>query len=255
MDTRFQTSFIPKKPIIGSDAVHSTVRVSAFFVVALILFLTSVASAAGVYVYEKTLEKANLLNDKKLGEKEKRFEPATLNEIQVKNTQINAAKDILSKHIAVSDFIKNLSTLTLQSVRFKSFDYKYVSAEKITISMKGEGRDFKSVALQSDIFSKKNLIFKDPIISNLAVNNEGTVDFDFTASLAANVVSYKAVRTTTATTSVTGTATSTQSTNSSGSTNQTQRTSATSSTSQNNRSPVTGGSTNVLPNNTLNNLR
>ncbi|TAK57644.1 hypothetical protein EPO17_01370 [Patescibacteria group bacterium] len=198
MDTRFQTSFIPKKPIVGSDAVYSSARVSAFFVVALILFLTSVASAAGVYVYEKTLEKANLENDKKLGEKEKSFEPATLSEIQVRNTQINAAKDILAKHIGVSDFMKDLSTLTLQSVRFKTFDYKYTSPEKITLSMKGEGRDFRSVALQSDIFAKKNTIFKDPIVSNLAVNTDGTIDFDFTASLVPSVVSYKAVRTTSA---------------------------------------------------------
>jgi hypothetical protein len=255
MDTRFQTSFIPKKPIVGSDAVYSSARVSAFFVVALILFLTSVASAAGVYVYEKTLEKANLTNDQKLGEKEKRFEPATLNEIQVKNTQINAAKDILSKHVAVSDFLKTLSALTLQSVRFKTFDYKYVSADKITLSMKGEGRDFRSVALQSDVFAKKNTIFKDPIISNLAVNTDGTIDFDFTASLVANVVSYKAVRTNTTTAPITSIATSTQNTNSAGSTSQTQRVSATSSASQNDRSSVTGGGTTVLPSNTLNNLR
>jgi|GEM_PF-339799 len=194
MDTRFQTSFIPKKPIVGSDTVYSSARVSAFFVVALILFLTSVASAAGVYVYEKTLEKSNLANDQKLGEREKRFEPATLNEIQVKNTQISAAKDILSKHIVISEFLKNLSTLTLQTIRFKTFDYKYVSPEKITISMKGEGRDFRSVALQSDIFAKKNTIFRNPIVSNLAVNTDGTIDFDFTASLTADVVSYKAPR-------------------------------------------------------------
>lgn len=253
MDTRFQTSFIPKKPIVGSDAVYSSARVSAFFVVALILFLTSVASAAGVYVYEKTLEKANLENDKKLGEKEKRFEPATLNEIQIKNTQINAAKDILSKHVAVSDFLKTLSALTLQTVRFKTFDYKYVSPDKITLSMKGEGRDFRSVALQSDIFAKKNTIFKDPIISNLAVNTDGTIDFDFTASLVANVVSYKAVRTTTTTStpSVTPVATSTQST--SGGASQPRTTSATT-TGGRSVSPA-GGGTNVVPNNTLNNLR
>ena len=194
MDTRFQTSFIPKKPIVGSDTVYSSARVSAFFVVALILFLTSVAAAAGVYVYEKTLEKSNLANDQKLGEKEKRFEPATLNEIQVKNTQISAAKDILAKHIVISEFLKNLSTLTLQTIRFKTFDYKYTSPEKITISMKGEGRDFRSVALQSDIFAKKNIIFRNPIVSNLAVNTDGTIDFDFTASLTADVVSYKAPR-------------------------------------------------------------
>jgi len=209
MDTRFQTSFIPKKPIVGSDTVYSSARVSAFFVVALILFLASVASAAGVYVYEKTLEKANLANDQKLGEKEKRFEPATLDEIQVKNTQISAAKDILAKHIVISDFLKNLSTFTLQTIRFKTFDYKYTSPEKITISMKGEGRDFRSVALQSDIFAKKNTIFKNPIVSNLAVNTDGTIDFDFTASLTGDVVSYKASRPVNTTTNSSNTASST----------------------------------------------
>ncbi len=241
MDTRFQTSFIPKKPIVGSDTVYSSERVSAFFVVALILFLASVASAAGVYVYEKTLEKANLANDQKLGEKEKRFEPATLNEIQVKNTQISAAKDILAKHVVISEFLKNLSTFTLQTVRFKTFDYKYTSPEKITISMKGEGRDFRSVALQSDIFAKKNTIFKNPIVSNLAVNTDGTIDFDFTASLTAEVLSYKASRPVTTTTNTTTNTASSTSTRSAAQNTALATTTSTTSGGQNPPTTVSGG--------------
>lgn len=247
MDTRFQTSFIPKKPIVGSDTVYSSARVSGFFVVALILFLISVASAAGVYVYEKTLEKANLANDQKLGEKEKRFEPATLDEIQVKNTQISAAKDILAKHIVISEFLKNLSTFTLQTIRFKTFDYKYTSPEKITISMKGEGRDFRSVALQSDIFAKKNTIFKNPIVSNLAVNTDGTIDFDFTASLTAETLSYKASRPVNTTNNTTTNTTSTTSARSAvQNTIQATTTSTTGGGSQNPPTTVSGGGANNL---------
>lgn len=171
--------------------MQSSSRVSGFFVIALIIFFASLAVATGVFLYEKTLDKIIASNEKELIKKEKEYEANTLDEIKVKSDQINAAKDILNKHTAVSDFIKSINSFTLQSVRFKSFDYKYISPEKITVSMKGEGRNFRSIALQSDIFARQNKVFKDPIVSNLALNLDGTVDFDFTTSLYPQVVAYK----------------------------------------------------------------
>ncbi len=58
--------------------------------------------------------------------------------------------------------------------------------------MNGTARSFNAVALQSDAFGKSS-IFKDPIFSNLNLDQEGDVVFDFSAVIDPVRVSYAAL--------------------------------------------------------------
>ena len=61
---------------------------------------------------------------------------------------------------------------------------------KVIIKMSGVAVGYRSIALQSDLFTRnKNLI--DPVFSNLTLDNTGNVLFDLEFSVDPSFVDYK----------------------------------------------------------------
>jgi hypothetical protein len=205
MDTKFQTSFIPKKPIISDPNIsirRSGGGTSVFMFVGIIIFVLSLAGIGFTIAWKQILLKKQLSLQTELKAKEASFNEPLIDQLKKANTKIDLGGQLLKKHLAVSGLFEIVSQLTIQGVRFTSFDFSSVdtakaagssastpsagpSSDGIKVTMKGVGNNFSSIAYQSDVlgesekFGTKKII-KNPIISDLVVDATGKVEFTFT---------------------------------------------------------------------------
>ncbi|MDO8659288.1 MAG: hypothetical protein Q7K54_01680 [Candidatus Parcubacteria bacterium] len=191
MEPNFQTSFIPKKPIVEERAVAPH---SVGFLVAISLFIlfTVLLVSAGLYFYKGILTKNIAQMENTLNLAKNRFEPSKIAELQVLDKRLRASSEILSHHIALTPVFQALQTLTMKTVRYTKFSYTLGESKnaKIVVKMNGLAIGYRSIALQSDLFAQnKNLI--DPVFSNLTLDDKGNVLFDLEFSVDPSFVDYK----------------------------------------------------------------
>ena len=88
METKFQTSFIPKKPLVSGTA--GTIRsrgpsTSIFMILATVLFIVSLAAAGGAYAYNQYLLTSQTAYQTDLQNRQKEFDPDSV--IEKLNTE------------------------------------------------------------------------------------------------------------------------------------------------------------------------
>jgi hypothetical protein len=189
MPATFQTSFIPKKSLVESSK-PKTSGVNLIALGSVVIFTLALGASAAVFLYGAYLKGNIAAKEKTLAKEKEAYEPATIEELRRLDGRIESAKDLLKNHVALSGLLGYLSKATLESVRFTSFEYSYAADGTIKLSMDGEAESFGSIALQSDEFAKSRYV-KEPIFSNLNLDQDGNVVFDFTASVEPSLVSYE----------------------------------------------------------------
>ncbi|MBX4209564.1 hypothetical protein KW799_02655 [Candidatus Parcubacteria bacterium] len=189
MDPRFQSSFIPKKPITVAAARPSS-PIGLFSLLATIIFLVALALSGGAYFYQGVLKKQIAEGKASLDRAKGAFEPELINQIIRLDTRLETGKNLLASHIAITPFLDFLSTVTLKSVRFKDFNFSYLSPDKITVTMKGQAQSYAAVALQSDLLNAQKQL-KNAILSDMALEPTGNVGFSLTATIDPGLVSFK----------------------------------------------------------------
>src|SRR3990167_8872091 len=139
MEQDFQTSFIPKKPIIASRAVTPR-PINFLTIIAFFIFLAMLLATGILFFYKGLITKniAKMENDLNLAKN--RFEPSKITELQVLDKRLRAASEILSGHIAISPIFKALESVTLKTVRYTKFSYSLedVKDAKVMIKMSGQ---------------------------------------------------------------------------------------------------------------------
>ncbi len=189
MDTRLRTSFIPKKALIlKGEAAGGRISVNLFLSFGMIVFFLMIALSGGVYLYRAVIRNKIAEEGIALQKAEKAFELPLIADIKRLDNRIAAATIILGNHTVVSPVFDMLETLTLKTVRFTGFDYTNVNGPKI--SLDGEAKSYTSVALLADSFAENEKI-KNPVFSNLNLNEKGDVNFSFTSPLDPSMASFK----------------------------------------------------------------
>src|SRR3989344_4654532 len=191
MEQNFQTSFIPKKPIV-EERVTPTRSVSFFAVIGIFILFAVLLASAGLYFYKGVVVNNISEMEQTLDLAQNRFEPSKLAELQVLDRRLKAANEILGSHTTVTPIFDALEELTMQTVRYTKFSYELTdeNAPKVLVKISGVAVGYRSVALQSDLFTQnKNLI--DPVFSNLSLDNAGNVLFDLEFSVDPSFVNYK----------------------------------------------------------------
>ncbi len=192
MDQNFQTSFIPKKPIVKETVSSSGRPVGIIMIISLLLLFTVLIATGGLYFYKGIVAKNISKMEDTLNLAKNRFEATKIAELKVLDKRLRASNEILSKHLIITPIFKALEELTMKSVRYTKFGYSMASdkSNKIEIKISGVAVGYRSIALQSDLFAKnKNLI--DPVFSNLNLDNSGNVIFDLDFSVDPNFMNYK----------------------------------------------------------------
>ncbi len=195
MEQNFQTSFIPKKPIVDERSVAPR-PVSLWTIVALLVLFTVLLATGGLYFYKGITAKSISKMESDLNLAKNRFEPAKIAELQVLDKRLRAGSEILANHVAISPIFKLLEKITMKSVRFTKFNYGLEASKNspkislIKIKMSGVASGYRAIALQSDLFAKnKNLI--DPVFSNLTLDENANVLFDLDFSVDPSFINYK----------------------------------------------------------------
>jgi hypothetical protein len=191
MEQNFQTSFIPKKPIVQERASSSR-PINIFMIGAILILIIVLLGTGALYFYQISLNKQIASMQASLTAAKDSFEPTKISELQLLDKRLRASTEILSNHITITPVFNELQNITMQTVRYTKFDYELgaTSGANINIKMSGIATGYRSVALQSDLFNQdKNLI--NPVFSNLTVDNNGNVLFDLDFSVAPSFVNYQ----------------------------------------------------------------
>lgn len=191
MDPRFQTSFIPKKPIVATtNSVPSTINL--FSLIATVLFVVSLALSGGVYFYKDLLGKQIEESKVFLKKAQDDIDSDFIKQAIRLDSRIETSKKLLSSHLTITPFFAFLSEITLKTVRFRDFNFSYPAPDKIAVSMKGQALSYSAVALQSDYLNQqKNL--KNTIVGDMILDPGGTVSFNVITSVDPKVFSYALV--------------------------------------------------------------
>ena len=191
MEPNFQTSFIPKKPMI-EEHFSAPRSIGLFTIISILIFFTVLLASGGLYFYKGLMKRNISTMENSLNSAKERFEPAKIVQLQVLDKRLNASNEILSKHIAISPIFKILQSITMKTVQYTNFSYTLGAEQdfKILVKMKGLAVGYRVVALQSDLFTENEYLI-DPVFSNLELDDKGNVLFDLEFSVDPNLVNYK----------------------------------------------------------------
>lgn len=192
MEPKFQSSFIPKAPIVSSSTAAPIQRphtTNVFAVAAGFIFVVTLAASGGEIVYKNILTNQIAEADQELIQARADFQPEKIKELVTENAQIGMSKKLLDKHVAVSEVLALLEALTVKRMRFTAFSYEDKTTSQ-TVSISGVAENYNALAEQETIFSSSKFI-KNPDFSNFNLDENGNVKVDFFATLDSNLVSYK----------------------------------------------------------------
>jgi hypothetical protein len=199
METKFQTSFIPKKPIVQEKKISS--GISLFLLISLVVFFITSGLAGWVYFEKQRLidkineEKATITKNKNSLTKDS----LSIENFVDLNTRIEISKELLSKHITVAPVFGFLQDRILKNVRFNSFVFSYsdktdsTGKTNVKVDVSGKALNWRTMAAQVDELGKtqwKNII-KESRVSNLALSSDGSVSFLYSAYLSPDFIIYK----------------------------------------------------------------
>ncbi len=165
-------------------------RTIGFFTLLVVMvFLVTIGLAVGVFLYKSYLNNDIAKMRDELAKMRASFDPARISELERLDIRIKEAKKRLDAHTAPTLLFELLQTNTLQNVRYKEFEYEATGDQGMHIKINGQGKNFSSIALQSDEFGgNKNVL--NPIFDELNPDQEGFVDFTVDANVAPDFISY-----------------------------------------------------------------
>lgn len=190
MDKSFQTSFIPKKPLTVNGNYSEDNSLSIFSFVAMFLFAASMLSLGGVFLYKVYLSKQKSEAEKTLISIKNDFEPNTIKELELFDKRTNASKLVLANHTVMSPFFDTLSKSTITAIQYTKFSID-MGEKDIVVNMSGVTRNYKYIALQSQIFNNSsNVFFKNVVFSNLVKDKNNKITFNVSFSVSPSLFSY-----------------------------------------------------------------
>lgn len=203
METKFQTSFIPKKPLVVDSTKNVPIKssgggMSVMMIISVILFIASLGGAVASVVWIGVLNKAQDTYKQQLKDSEKRFNISLIEDLKKFSTKIDISKQLFQKHLSVSEIFPIINQLTIETVKFDSFEFSAPDAnsDSVQISMQGVAKNYNSIAFQSDVLGSsdkfgKNKVIKNPVVADLEEDEDGQINFSFSGLLSSKDLLYE----------------------------------------------------------------
>lgn len=191
MDPKFQTSFIPKKPMIpGSMGVPTKKPTNILSTISIFLVVVTILLSAGAFLYEKKLVRDNEEKKQKIESEIKTFDPALTNQLTLLKSRVDAAKELLKNHLALTNFFNLLNENTVSTIQFKDFSYTGGPGKPLIVKLSGQAKSFNDLIFQSDtILANPNL--KNVVFSGFDLDKNGNVIFMMDAEINQSYISYQ----------------------------------------------------------------
>ena len=192
MEPKFQTSFIPKTPIVsGGSSFTNTSPMSlnllATFVVS--FFIISILVSGGVfgftYCLKSQIESLNIT----LREAKSAFDSPQDKNILLISDQLKSIKALLTEHKVISPLFQVLEKETLPTVKWSSFMFTRDAKGAVSAVIKGEAQSYASLAQQSKILLDSQA-FKGVSFDNLTLSNTGTVETTIKVIINPDIIKY-----------------------------------------------------------------
>lgn len=191
MDPKFQTSFIPKKPMIpGSMGIATKKPTSVLSVVAVLMVVIVVLMSVGAFLYNQKLSKDNTSKKQQIEQEIKTFDPTLTDQLTVLKSRIDSAKELLKNHLALTNFFNLLNENTVSTIQFREFSYTGGPGKPLLVKLAGKAKNFNDLIFQSDTILA-NPHFKNAVFSGFLLDKEGNVLFNLDTEIDPGYVSYQ----------------------------------------------------------------
>jgi len=190
MENSFQTSFIPKKPIVPNKTKEKKTK-SLFLLIATTLLIISGVISVGLYIYKSQLVESRSSRSNSLSTIRSNFEENTIEELALYNKRMETAKMVLKNHVVLSPLFSLLSEITIPEVQYNSFKHESED-EMLTVKLEGLALDYRSIALQANMFNdSRNVYFKNVLFSDLNKDTNNNVKFNLEFEVDPSLISYE----------------------------------------------------------------
>ncbi len=192
MDPKFQTSFIPKSPVVSNaqeSRSSSVANTNIFSVVATVLFIAALIASGALFAYKQLLMSQIQAADRSITAARAAFEPEKIKELLDSDSRINSSKTLLERHVVVSKLLILLQNLTVKRMQLTDLTYSNKSGSH-SLLMKAEVQTFNALAQQKEIFARNEFVVR-PEFSNFTPKDDGVIGVSFSAVIDSGLVSYK----------------------------------------------------------------
>ncbi len=200
MDSKFNTSFIPKKSLQADTGSSSgdkyvsrrTTHYGPGFFLTFLIFVASVVASIGVFGYTTIVNKQIDEYKKTLDEQQNKFDSAVVDELIRAESRIENAKDLVVNHTILTQLLSKLEAITLRRIQYTELTYVDETDAQPLLTLLGIAESYKSVAQQTTVFRNDNLIH-NPIMVELEKSNDtDDVTFALEASVDEKLISFSA---------------------------------------------------------------
>jgi hypothetical protein len=181
MPPTIPTSFVPKQPVHTGNAKKRSSAFDPFNALAYLVFGIALLASASVFGYQFYLQSVVKAKESQIASAQEKIDQGTVEQFIRLRNRFTAAKDILNKHVVLSQFFSVLENLTVQGVQWNTLTIDVPDSRKAVVEMKGSARSFNALAAQSSALATDTRI-KHAIFSSIATNN-GLVTFVLKAEL------------------------------------------------------------------------
>jgi hypothetical protein len=185
MDSKFQTSFIPKRPVVTSMEAPINVKhpVNLISVICTLIFVAAVLATGGMFAYERYLTGKISQMDSQLVAAKSSIQSDLINQFVRLDNRLTTSNALLRNHVATSILFGALQDQTVKNIQFKDFGYTTEeSGGTIAVVLHGQATSYNAIALQDGIFAQDKYI-QDPVFSDMDLDEKGNVIFSFKANI------------------------------------------------------------------------
>lgn len=191
MDTKFQSSFIPKSSVMGRGAIHE--KSSVFGTLSVIIFVISLLGTGGIFAYKKMMESSISNLQSELAAAEAAVDKAKIDELANFDNRIKSLEDILTGHVTISSYLDLLGDNMIKNLSFSSFNYSALDSEKpITATFVGVAPSYRAIAQEEAILLANPNVLSVKF-ADFALNKSGGVGFKLEADFKGNEFKWSSI--------------------------------------------------------------
>jgi hypothetical protein len=195
MPPKFQSSFIPRGPA-PSAAVSGVIpqarrparQYDLLAFVAKLVFGLSILGAAGVVGYQWYLNRSIAAMGAQLEAMRAEVTSGLTIDLIRLNDRIVSVDALVKGHEVLSPFFSLLAASTPKSVQFTYMNF-VDDKEGLKVTMGGAAKSYAALALIADTFDKSAYL-RQPVFSDIRLDDKGNVSFSASALLSPDLVSY-----------------------------------------------------------------
>lgn len=191
MDTKFQTSFIPKRPIVSANpSIRAKHPLNLLSLIGTFIFILALIALGGEFAYKRYMNDKLTAMNQELIEAQASIKDDLTNKFIRLDARLRGAETLLQGHVATSLLFATLQNQTVKSIQFSDLTYQTSPTGDVTVSMKGLANSYNAVALQAGIFSENKYI-KNVLFSDMNLDPKGQVLFSFRATIDSELIAQR----------------------------------------------------------------